>query len=59
MLKTHDVGIVSMTPNKPIFIEQYNYCQPFGRFVIVDNYDIVAVGIVKEAKFRDIPRKYH
>ena len=46
-LKSHEMGMVKMTPLKPMCVEMFASCPALGRFAIRDMRATIGVGIVK------------
>ena len=53
-LKTGDVAIVRLKPNKPVVVEKYSDFPPLGRFAIRDSGRTVAAGVVIDVKPAEI-----
>jgi elongation factor 1-alpha len=45
-LRSYQAGVVELIPTRPLCVEVFSKCNALGRFQVVDDGKVVAVGII-------------
>lgn len=51
-----DMCTVTLVPTKPMYVEPFDECAALGQFVMRDQNQIVAVGVIKSVEYGEWPR---